>query len=218
MADIKFCGLTRPEDAAVASYLGAGYLGVIFAGGARTLTPELAKGVLGAARPGPRRVGVFARQAPAIIGEITRAVGLDVVQLHEDPSADDVAAVRTATAAEVWAVMRVTDVLPPAIDELFDVAEAVVLDARVPGALGGTGTPLAWARLAEAVQRSRRGRALVLAGGLRPENVGEAIAALAPDVVDVSSGVESAPGIKDHARMRAFQQAVARATATARIG
>jgi phosphoribosylanthranilate isomerase len=85
-----------------------------------------------------------------------------------------------------------------------------VLDAYVPGALGGTGTTIPWADIAVQVQgmRDRGRKPLVLAGGLRPENVATAIAALAPDVVDVSSGVESAPGIKDHARMRAFRDAV----------
>lgn len=214
MPDLKFCGLTRPEDAAAAASLGAGYLGVIFAGGPRLVDAERAALVLRAARSTARRVGVFGSQAPSEIGQITRAAGLDVVQLHADPSPDDIAAVRAESSAEIWAVVRVGSELPDGLDELFDVAEAVVLDARVAGTLGGSGRALDWGGLAEAVARVRRGRALVLAGGLRPNNVGEAIAALAPDVVDVSSGVESAPGIKDHALMRAFQTAVASATAT----
>ena len=113
-------------------------------------------------------------------------------------------------------MVRLGGEIPAGLDELFDAAEAVVLDARVAGTLGGSGQPLDWAQLAPGVARVRRGRALVLAGGLRPDNVGEAIAALAPDVVDVSSGVECAPGIKDHALMRAFQAAVATASAERR--
>jgi len=83
------------------------------------------------------------------------------------------------------------------------------LDAHVPGKLGGTGVTLPWAMLIERLQPLRsRAAKLVLAGGLRPENVASAIRVLQPDVVDVSSGVETAPGIKDHARMRAFRDAV----------
>lgn len=213
MPDVKFCGLTRPEDAVAGAAAGAGYLGVIFAGGPRLLSVERARAVLGAAPSGARRVGVFGFQAPAEIGQIARDAGLDVVQLHGDPSPDDVACVRTETSAEIWAVARVTDLLPPELDELFDVAEAVVLDARVAGRLGGSGCALDWSGLAPALAGVRRGRALVIAGGLRPDNVAAAVAALSPDVVDVSSGVESAPGIKDRALMRAFQTAVAGAAA-----
>jgi len=90
---------------------------------------------------------------------------------------------------------------------VFRAADAVVLDARVPGRLGGTGVALEWARLRDAVDRLREGRVLVLAGGLTPDNVAAAADVLAPDVVDVSSGVERAPGIKDHARMCAFAAA-----------
>jgi phosphoribosylanthranilate isomerase len=87
-------------------------------------------------------------------------------------------------------------------------ADAVVLDAKVPGRLGGTGTAFDWEGVARALDRDRgRGR-IVLAGGLNPENVSRAVRIVAPDIVDVSSGVESAPGIKDHARMRAFGDAV----------
>jgi phosphoribosylanthranilate isomerase len=103
--------------------------------------------------------------------------------------------------------MRVTDSLPPEADSLFGAADAVLLDARVDGSLGGSGIAVSWAAIALQVDAVRRGRRLVLAGGLRPENVAAAVETLAPDVLDVSSGVESAPGIKDHARMRAFAAA-----------
>ena len=101
--------------------------------------------------------------------------------------------------------------LPDDVGDLFASSDAVVLDAKVSGRLGGTGVALPWASLAarlESVRDDRRPAKLVLAGGLRPENVSMAISLLRPDVVDVSSGVETAPGIKDHARMRAFRDAV----------
>ena len=140
------------------------------------------------------------------------AAGLDVVQLHADPTAEAVAELRRRYDGLVWAVLRTSGTLASdRAAELFAVADAVLLDAQVAGALGGTGHTLDWPALRAAVDRARGGGTLVLAGGLTPVNVAAAIAALAPDVVDVSSGVERSPGVKDHSRMRAFAQATARA-------
>jgi len=205
MADVKFCGLTQAVDADRAVALGAAYCGVIFAGGPRTLSILQARTVL-AGVSGARRVGVFADLPAADIAHVAEAVGLDVVQLAADPSPGTVAAVRAVFGGLVWASVRCAGpVLPDDAERLFATADAVVLDARIPGALGGTGTTLPWLTLADAV-RTARGRVgqLVLAGGLTDATVPTAIAALDPDVVDVSSGVESAPGIKDHERMRRF--------------
>ncbi|MGA9836570.1 MAG: phosphoribosylanthranilate isomerase, partial [Gemmatimonadaceae bacterium] len=137
-------------------------------------------------------------------------LGLQAVQLHGDPRAADVQAMRAAWHGEVWAVLRVAGAeLPAHAAELFRAADAVLLDAKVDGALGGTGVALAWDEIAGAVAELRgRGARLVLAGGLRPENVASAVRALLPDVVDVSSGIESTVGIKDAGRMRAFRDAV----------
>ena len=102
--------------------------------------------------------------------------------------------------------------LPAGVERLFESCDAVLLDPRVEGRDGGTGVVLPWESLVEPLSALRAiGPArLVLAGGLRPENVAEAIRTLEPDVVDVSSGVERSPGVKDHERMRAFADAVAR--------
>jgi phosphoribosylanthranilate isomerase len=209
--EIKFCGLTRPEDADFASELGAAYIGVIFAGGPRAVPTSVAAGVLGAGHTVCARVGVFGSQPPAEIAAIATDVPLDVVQLHADPTPADVDALRQLWHGVIWAAVRVAgSELPPGTADLFRAADAVVFDARVSGRLGGTGVPLAWARLRDGVDRLRARRPLVLAGGLTPENVAIAADALEPDVVDVSSGVERAPGIKDHARMRAFAMAVRR--------
>jgi len=99
---------------------------------------------------------------------------------------------------------------PPELWQLFDIVDGVLLDAKVPGRLGGTGAALPWQELIDQIQPLREGSRsrLILAGGLRPENVAEAIRLLRPDVVDVSSGVETEPGVKDRARMRAFRDAV----------
>lgn len=204
MAEIKFCGLTRPEDARAASEVGAAYAGVIFAGGPRRVIPDVARAVLDHAG-GARRVGVFGTQGTAEVERVARAVGLDVVQLHADPTPEVVRAARAATGAQVWAVVRLAGgVLPGGIEELAAAADAIVLDARVEGQLGGTGVSLAWESLALPPAVAR----LVLAGGLTPDNVARGIRALRPEIVDVSSGVERSPGIKDEAAMRAFAAAV----------
>jgi phosphoribosylanthranilate isomerase len=204
--EVKFCGLTRPEDAGCAVSLGASYLGVIFAGGPRNIAPEAAADVLARATSQVRRVGVFGAADASAIARAARIAGLHIAQLHGDPDAAAIDAVRRHFGGAVWAVLRVVGDLPKQAAALFEAADGVVLDARVEGRLGGTGTALDWASLAGPVVRARGSRParLVLAGGLTPENVGTAIGHLAPDVVDVSSGVESAPGIKDFARMRAF--------------
>jgi phosphoribosylanthranilate isomerase len=119
--------------------------------------------------------------------------------------------VRPFFSGEVWAVIRVSgSELPPDSLALFSVADAVVLDAKVSGRLGGTGTTFDWDPVARTLDRQRTRSRIVLAGGLNQDNVAHAIRVVAPDVVDVSSGVEAAPGIKDHARMRAFSDAVRR--------
>lgn len=209
MVEIKFCGLTRPDDARLAGELGASYIGVIFAGGPRHQTPDAARRVLDGCTTEAKRVGVMARSSVDEMARLVDTAALDVVQLHGEPTPAEVEDVRRATGAEVWAVIRVADALPVGAEALFASADAVVLDAKVDGMLGGTGIALPWQRIAAEVDTVRRGGRLVLAGGLRPENLATATSILSPDVVDVSSGVESAPGIKDHARMRAFAAAAA---------
>lgn len=210
MVEIKFCGMTRPEDAAYAASLGARYVGVIFAESPRQLANDRARAVLAPVPMGISRVGVFGDTKPEQIADRAQALGLDVVQLHGDPKPRTIARVRRRWRGQVWAVQRIGEAVVPATAiDLFDAADGVVLDARVTGQLGGTGVALPWEELADRIAgfRSHRSR-LVLAGGLTPENVARAIDALGPDAVDVSSGVESDVGIKDHARMRAFRDAV----------
>jgi phosphoribosylanthranilate isomerase len=209
VAEIKFCGMARAEDVAAAAGMGAAYVGVIFAGGPRHQTPDGASRVLAATPPPPRRVGVVAEQTPDEIAELVGMLRLDVLQLHADPSVRHIETLRGATTAEIWAVLQLAgDALPPDASDIARAADAIVLDARVPSGLGGSGITLPWTQLARSLGPVRGRCRIVLAGGLKPENVATAIAALAPDIVDVSSGVESAPGIKDHGRMRAFRDAV----------
>ena len=209
--EIKFCGMMRAEDAREAARLGAAFVGVIFAGGPRQVTIDRAAAVFRGLPRSVRRVGVFSSEHGEIIGESARQLDLHVVQLHGDCDAHDVETLRRRFKGAVWAVLRIANAqIPQRAAELFDAADAVLLDAKVPGKLGGTGVTLPWRDLPEKLARlrSQGGAKLALAGGLRPENVMEAIRLLRPEIVDVSSGVETAPGIKDHARMRAFTDAV----------
>jgi len=210
VVEIKFCGMTRAEDVGEAVALGANYVGAILAPSPRRLAPAEAKKVLAGAAPTAARVAVFGSATATDIVADASAAGAKIVQLHGDPTPAIIAELRALWHGKIWAVVRVSGAsLPSGMDKLFDAADAVVLDARVDGALGGTGVTLAWDELAPRLTPLRQGRAkLVLAGGLSPENVARAIAAIGPDVVDVSSGVESSVGVKDHARMRAFRDAV----------
>jgi phosphoribosylanthranilate isomerase len=147
------------------------------------------------------------------VDDIVRAAmsaGADIVQLHGDPSPRMVLDLRERWPGGIWAALRVP---PQAFDEeraaaLFGVADGVVLDAYVKDMLGGTGVSIDWHALQAPLQRVRAldeaSALLVLAGGLTPENVKVGIRLLAPDVVDVSSGVEATPGIKDHVRVQRF--------------
>lgn len=212
--DIKFCGLMRPEDAREAGALGASFVGAIFAGGPRQLEPERAAEVLDAAGTSVERVGVFANADAHAIARIARTAKLDIAQLHGDPNADEVRTVRDRAGVRVWAVIRAAvepggdgarDVWAR-IESLEDAADGVVVDAYVPGQLGGTGVAFDWSMVSRMPRRPRT--RLIVAGGLNPTNVGAAIASLHPNVVDVSSGVERERGVKDHERMRAFVAAV----------
>lgn len=211
VVEVKFCGLTRAEDAAEAVALGAGYVGAIFAGGPRERSPEVAAAVLAAAAgTATQRVGVFGAQDVAEILRVVRVASLDIVQLSYGESRAQRIGLRSEFAGRVWAVAHVAEAASvDAAEEWFDDGiDAVVLDAAVPGRLGGTGVALDWAAVAPAVQRLRKRGRVVLAGGLRPENVATALDVVPVDIVDVSSGVERAPGIKDPERMRAFAESV----------
>jgi phosphoribosylanthranilate isomerase len=191
---VKICGITRPEDALLCVEAGVDALGFNFwPGSKRHVQVELAREIAAALPSGVLRVGVFVRASPEEVRQTVRAVGLGAVQLHgdEDP------ALYSDVGAQVWQVLRVADRLPEAPSPA---AAAVLLDAKVEG-FGGAGRRFDW-RLA----RSAAGWAVPvwLAGGLNPDNVGEALRLAGASGVDVASGVESAPGIKDPARVRAF--------------
>jgi len=206
---VKICGLKRAEDAAAASAAGARYVGAILAGGPRLVTPAGARIVFAMAGSATRVVVVGHEPVDDIVRG-AMAAGADIVQLHGDPSPRMVLDLRERWPGGIWAALRV-----PAADfdaaraaALFAVADGVVLDAFVAGTLGGTGVAIDWKALQSPLSAVRAAAdssaLLVLAGGLTPENVAAGIRLLTPDVVDVSSGVEVSPGIKDHLRVRRF--------------
>jgi phosphoribosylanthranilate isomerase len=193
--EAKVCGLTRAADAARAVRLGASYLGVVFAESPRQVGVPGARDIV-AASDGVPVLGVFVQQSPDEILRLRDRAGLAGAQLHGEYEP----AVRERLAREellVWSVRRVGEERDlERLDEAAAGAAAVLVEPFVAGAHGGTGTalPLDLAALA----RVRRGATrMALAGGLRPETLERAIALVRPDIVDVSSGVESAPGIKD---------------------
>jgi phosphoribosylanthranilate isomerase len=208
LAKVKFCGMTRPQDAALAAEIGASYVGVVLADGPRRVDPAAGCRILDAAGGTVKRVGVFGTNDPDEVARAAELGRFDVVQLHADPSMSDVKAIRRKFHGEVWAAIRIAGAhIPGDAELLFDSADAIVLDARSEKRLGGTGRALPWSELAVDLARDRGSSAVVLAGGLKPENVASAIRSLGPDVVDVSSGVESSPGIKDPWLMREFYAA-----------
>lgn len=205
---VKFCGLTRPEDAATAESAGAAYLGAILAGGPRLLTPERARHVLGPRRHSVRRVAVFGDQPWRDVIIVAGEIDVDVIQLHGARPPEEVERIAASSGRAVWPVLRVAGTkLPPEAAALARVCGHLVLDAHVVGQLGGTGVTLDWSGLRGALDALRDAVPavqIVLAGGLRPANVAMAIQLLSPQVVDVSSGVEAAPGVKDPALVEQF--------------
>ena len=206
LAKIKFCGMMQGRDAAVASDAGAAYLGVVFAGGPRVVTGDGAREVVAAAAGVPV-LGVFGNQSTDEILRIAEECGLSGAQLHGAYSATDATRLR-AQGLEVWRVVRIS--APGDLDTVTDVepgSDTVLVEPRVPHALGGSGERLDLA-LAREARRRLAGHRMALAGGLRPDNVGVALAQVRPEIVDVSSGVERMPGIKDPHQITRFVEAV----------
>jgi phosphoribosylanthranilate isomerase len=200
---VKICGITSPEDARAAAEAGASAIGLVFwSRSPRAVDLPTARRIAAGLSPFVLRVGVFVDEAPGVIARVADSVGLDLVQLHGDEPPEAIAALprRALKAVRVGAGFRPEDALRyagHAAGLLFDTGEA--------GLPGGTGRAFDWTVLASV--RDRLGF-VALAGGLTPDNVATAIRAGRPDAVDVSSGVETAPGRKDPAKMRAFVAAV----------
>jgi phosphoribosylanthranilate isomerase len=201
MTRIKFCGLTRLDDVIMAADLGAAAVGFNFwPKSPRAVTPEQARRLVRALPPFLATVGVFVDRPVHEIQEIVRFVGLTAVQLHGRETPAEAAAFDGHV---IKALGERGQDLGAAAAE-WPERYVLLVDAIDPSQRGGTGERADW-NGAASLARARR---VILAGGLSADNVGEAIRRVHPYAVDVASGVESRPGVKDHARMQAFADAV----------
>ena len=196
---VKICGITRVEDALAAAELGADALGFnLWPGSRRHVSAEAARQIVDRLPPFVTPVGVFVNQPPAEVLHLAAMAGVMVVQLHGDEEPRDCAghvlpvikAFRVAGAEDLHPIPR------------YVRAAAVLLDSRSEG-FGGSGRAFDW----ELARRAPGRRPVILAGGLTAENVAEAVRAVRPWAVDVASGVESSPGVKDRERMARFLRA-----------
>jgi phosphoribosylanthranilate isomerase len=205
---IKFCGITRLEDAQAAVEVGAWALGMIlWPGSARACDPVDAARIAAVVRRKVELVGVFVNQPLDEIAHLVDTIPLSMVQLHGDEGPAFCNEVARRTGAKVIKAMAIRGAEDVQAISAFR-TEFHLLDTYREGLRGGTGETFDWRLLS----RRRADIKLILSGGLHAGNVADAIAAAHPYAVDVASGVESAPGIKDHDKLRAFAEAV-RATA-----
>lgn len=191
------------EDALAAAEAGADALGFVFyARSPRAVTPEAAREMALALPPFVNRVGLFVDAAPETVAAILEAVPLDLLQFHGDECPADCVSFGRPY---IKAVPMAEGLDPLAYMDTYPHAAGFLLDSHGNGKMGGTGQTFDWDRIPRDLRRC-----LVLAGGLNPDNVAEAVRRVRPWAVDVSSGVEARPGIKEPARMQAFVNEVKR--------
>jgi phosphoribosylanthranilate isomerase len=198
---IKFCGITRPEDALAAARLGVDAIGFVFhRKSPRYVDPGRAAAIVRHLPPFVTTVGLFVDPSPAEVQAVLAAASLDLLQFH-GAEAPDFCAGFGRPWIKALAVAPGVDLLQSAAN--YAGSRGLLLDAFVPGMHGGTGTQADWSAIPQSLPLP-----VILAGGLTPANVGEAIRAVRPWAVDVSSGVERAKGVKDHEKMVAFIRGV----------
>jgi phosphoribosylanthranilate isomerase len=201
---VKICGITRREDAVAAVEYGAGAVGfIMWPDSPRAIGPDRARDIVAALPIGVLAVGVFVNQSVEEVNALADRIGLTHVQLHGDEPAE------YATRIE-RPVIRATSAFGPDAVQGWSADTTWLIDARDPIRRGGTGRTVDWVQAAEFA----RGRRVLLAGGLTPENVATAMDTVRPYGIDVSSGVESAPGIKDREQIKRLFEAVDRARAS----
>jgi len=205
-ARVKICGLTSSEDALAAVQAGADALGFMFFSGSPRCIPRAhAADIIRGLPPFIAKVGVFVNPADADVHAAIDECGIDTLQFHgeETPAFCRQFGLKTIKAFRMRDESSLAELKPFA-------TEAWLLDSFVPGQRGGTGATFNWDLAAGAVKLGGR---VILAGGLTPDNVAAALRRVQPYALDVSSGVESAPGRKDPAKIRAFLDAVRAAEA-----
>jgi phosphoribosylanthranilate isomerase len=211
---VKICGVRRPEDARAAISAGADYVGAILSPGfVRSVEAETASGFLESAEA--VLVAVLVNPEVEAATRAARTAGAGVIQLHGDEPPEALRQLRDEGDWRLWKAVRVRDAhdVLAAVERWAEVADGLLLDGFRAGHAGGSGTAFPWSALEAVRAQIPAGLRLVVAGGLDPGNVAEAVRRLSPDVVDVSSGVEVGPGRKDPGRVRAFVEHARRATA-----
>jgi phosphoribosylanthranilate isomerase len=207
VTDIKICGVTREADVEAACGFGAKYIGFNFASSSpRRIDLAQGRRLAGAVVPGVRRVGVFIHESYDEIAAAIDTASLDLVQIHRILCSQDLERIGCGILAVAHADRD--DEVPPA--RLLERCAGILFDGGTLANPGGSGVPFDWSRL----EVREWSVPVFVAGGLRPENVGALIRATKPSAVDVSSGVESSPGVKDRELMRRFFQAVRDVDAT----
>jgi phosphoribosylanthranilate isomerase len=201
---VKICGLTRPEDVRVADAAGADYVGVVLSSGfGRSVAPSAARALVEGTRA--LKVAVVVDETAAGAAGAARALGANVIQLHGSEAPAVLDALRTLGDWTLWKAVRAQslDDVERAVEAYGRTADGILVEGWKEGSPGGGGARLHLdpARVRSLVPPSVD---LVLAGGLGPDSVADAVRSFRPDVVDVSSGVESALGVKDHGRVSAF--------------
>jgi len=201
---VKFCGITRLQDAQAAAALGADAIGFVFdPSSPRFISLERAVMIRGRLPPQIAAVALFRNTPAAQVVQVLAALRPVVAQFHGDESAQAC----EASGAGYWRAVPMGEAVDlAALAKKHPGAAALLLDAHAAGEAGGQGKTFDWAKVPKGLALP-----IVLAGGLKPENVGAAIRQVRPYMVDVSSGIESARGIKDEEKMRSFMDAVKKA-------
>ncbi|MEK6531170.1 MAG: phosphoribosylanthranilate isomerase [Deltaproteobacteria bacterium] len=198
---VKICGITNLKDALAASDSGADALGFIFHEKSRRfIRPEAAGRIIRKLPPFIGLVGVFVDEGQAVIKKAIQKSGINCIQLHGDEGPEFCDKISGSTGLKVIKAFRIKGHLPPRGIKAYNTA-AVLLDAFSEKAHGGTGRCFDWDI---AIGAKKTGRAVILSGGLNPENIALAVKKVLPYAVDASSGLETAPGVKDHKKIKAF--------------
>ncbi|AKH19990.1 phosphoribosylanthranilate isomerase [Sedimenticola thiotaurini] len=201
---VKICGITRPEDAAAAVEAGADAIGLVFyQPSPRAISLSRAAQIIHNLPPFVTAVGLFVNAAADEVAEVLKSVPLDLLQFHGDESPAFCAG---QGRPYIKAVRMRPGVDLAEQDRLYHSAQGLLLDSYQPGKPGGTGATFDWERIPASM-----GSRIILAGGLSPDNVEDAIRQSSPYAVDVSGGVEREKGIKDAEKIRAFMRGVERA-------
>ena len=201
---VKICGITRLEDALEAESLGADAVGFIFYRESRRfIEPADAARIIAALRPETAKVGVFVDETAAYVRKVFHDIGLTMAQLHGAETPWNVGELEDLPVVKAF---RLKQGFSPGCLRDYNSAHSYLLDTFVPGRYGGTGKPFDWI-IARSCRKHGR---IIVAGGITPENVSEAVRIAQSWGIDISSGVESSPGIKDSEKMRALFKALKR--------